>query len=113
MKNVEKEKQYFLSTMKKSKHLLQCAQGIFGEGMIVDAWVNTYWSPGNETLSERDKRLEYNESQIIRNKTNRFLCPDQKIYLKFNNGRVVYFTNAEAGEIGFLYPNLCPNICGE
>lgn len=72
-------------------NLLNTARTVFGDGLILRAWVTTWRIDGMSELEDIEKRYYSSDND------NQLDLDAKDIILEFSNGRKVLFTNSEWG----------------
>jgi len=87
---------------RKNLKLLELAENVFGNGIVVDAFVTT-WAFADCTHEEISHRLDYEDERVFKNNDGGGLdlsCLD--IILEFCNGRKIIFSNSEWGSANII-----------
>ena len=82
--------------MRKDFSLLKEAKRIFGNEMVLTAWVCTWQVSDISTEEEVSDRLD-KAKWVISDNLNEMTVGSADIVLEFSNGNKVYFTNSEWG----------------
>jgi hypothetical protein len=82
------------TAMRRDENLLKKAQVVFGEDLVVNAFVCT-WSKDYSTSEEVSSRLDFASKACEGGATTECPYDGATIRLVFSNGRTVEFTNSE------------------
>ena len=88
--------------MREDENLLQTAKNVFGNDIVIKAWVASWQVEGISTREEVSERLNRKRHSSVYKELD---LDDNDVVIEFINRRKVYFTVSEWGTVSLLSDN--------